>query len=125
MPVPAMRVCPDCNQENRLEAGFCRFCGAALSGLSPVNSSSHDFQLQPGMLIEGRYTVIRQIGEGGMGRVFLAVDNQGRRYVLKQVRELPENADVEDYEVYIRSIQREAQILSSLPHPYLPIARDF
>ncbi len=125
MPVPAMRVCPDCNQENRLEAGFCRFCGAALSGLSPVKSSSHDFQLQPGMLIEGRYTVIRQIGQGGMGRVFLAVDNQGRRYVLKQVRELPKNADVEDYEVYIRSIQREAQILSSLPHPYLPIARDF
>lgn len=125
IPVPAMRICPDCNQENRLEAGFCRFCGAALAGQSHASSGSHDVQLQPGMLIEGRYTVIKQIGEGGMGRVFLAVDNQGRRYVLKQVRELPENADVEDYEVYIRSIQREAQILSSLPHPYLPIARDF
>jgi serine/threonine protein kinase len=118
-------TCEYCGQISRQDSNFCRFCGAALKDLVPSQDNDMAVRLQPGMQLEGRYTVIKQIGEGGMGRVFLAVDHQGRRYVLKQIRELPAEADQEDYEVYIRSIQREAQILSSLPHPYLPIARDF
>jgi serine/threonine-protein kinase len=77
------------------------------------------------MLLQERYRVVEQIGEGGLGRVYLGTDPGGRRYILKQVRELHVGDDIEDYEVYLRSFQREANILSSLPHPYLPIARDF
>lgn len=122
----SFQACLDCGQQNRPQARYCRFCGAFLASLpQQATGNGQGARLRPGMLLEGRYTVVQQIGEGGLGRVFLAVDNQGRRYALKQVRELPENADPEDYEAFIRSIQREAQILSSLPHPYLPIARDF
>lgn len=108
-----------------MEASYCRFCGAALASVAMEVASRHTGRLQPGIVLEGRYTVVEQIGEGGMGRVYLATDQHGRRYVLKQVRELHQEAEIDDYEAYIRSIQREAQILSSLPHPYLPIARDF
>lgn len=124
-PDQQLLICENCGQIVQIETKFCRFCGAAQPRIPPESMLGPGSRLQPGMVLEGRYTVVKQIGEGGIGRVYLASDNHGKRYVLKQVRELPENADIEDYEVYIRSIQREAQILSSLPHPYLPIARDF
>lgn len=87
--------------------------------------ATHIAPLGPGTIVYDRYTVLDKLGEGGLGRAFLAQDGTGRHYVVKQIRERqPDDADSE-YEVYIRSFQREAHILSSLPHPYLPIVRDF
>jgi serine/threonine protein kinase len=97
-------------------------CGASLStGGSP----GEVVPLRPGMTLQGRYRVLEQIGEGGLGRVYLASDERGRKVVLKQIREPRLGEQVEDYDLYLRSFQREASILSSLPHPYLPIARDY
>lgn len=117
-----MKICPNCQQGNRIWANFCGQCGL------PLDESPHTgrfIQLQPGKLIDERYLVLEQIGEGGLGRVFLATDRAGRRFALKQIREKQSEFDRETYELYIRSFQREANILSSLPHPYLPIARDY
>jgi serine/threonine protein kinase len=120
-----MKLCPSCNHANREEAIYCNMCGTPL-----VDRQTHDLSLpssplKPGMLIRDRYTVVKQIGESGLGRVFLASDASGRRYAIKQIREFHADEDIADYQMYIRSFQREAKILSSLPHPYLPIARDF
>ena len=60
-----------------------------------------------------------------MGRVYLAQDSGGRKVAIKQIRELDAELDSGDYEIILHSFQREANILSSLPHPYLPIARDY
>ena len=82
-------------------------------------------RLHAGAVVQGRYYISQQIGEGGLGRVFLAQDEAGRRYALKQIREMPPPDGQAGDDIYLRSFQREAHILSSLPHPYLPIARDF
>lgn len=116
-------ICPSCHQENRLEARFCRNCGAQLSETAPI--STEFVILHPGMLVEDRYLIQQQIGEGGLSRVFLATDRNGRKVIVKQIREPHASDQVSEYEVLMRSFQREANILSSLPHPYLPIARDF
>ena len=81
--------------------------------------------LLPGQWIKGQYRVIDKIGEGGLGRVYLAQDSGGRKVAIKQIRELDAELGSGDYEVILHSFQREANILSSLPHPYLPIARDY
>lgn len=127
-----IRPCPQCRTPNRVEARFCRSCGATMDEETPLPETStpppapvEHVYLETGMLVDNRYTVVQQIGEGGMGRVFLAVDRAGRKYVLKQMREPEGHTENAEYEVYLRSFQREANILSSLPHPYLPIARDF
>ncbi len=120
-------LCPHCQGENRSVARYCQHCGFALQN-SPTQSDSPSTSftmLQPGMWLDNRYKVIKKLGESEQGRVFLAQDASGRLYALKQVRELYAQERLEDYNLYIRSFQREAQILSSLPHPYLPIARDF
>lgn len=116
-------LCPLCHQENRIGAHFCRFCGARLAADS--QAPSEFTPLQPGMLVENRYQILQQIGEGGLGRVFLATDRNGRKVVIKQIRDPQSAGQTADYDVFVRSFQREANILSSLPHPYLPIARDF
>ena len=62
----------------------------------------------------GRYTVLREIGRGGMGAVFLAERNDGefeQRAALKIIRQNFVNAEIE------RHFRRERQILASLNHP--------
>lgn len=123
--LPCDKACPLCQSLNRPGARFCNMCGAALIEAEPPPQETSFVQLRPGMTLEERYTIQEKIGEGGLGRVYLGVDRAGRRYVLKQIREQHPGEDPTAHEMYMRSFQRQADILSSLPHPYLPIARDF
>ena len=64
----------------------------------------------------GPYRVIREIGRGGMGSVFLAVrdDDEYRKEVaIKLIRHGMDTADV------LRRFRHERQILASLEHPYI------
>ena len=61
----------------------------------------------------GRYRVERELGRGGMGVVYLAVDTQlGRRVAIKV---LPPAVDPEHAERFLR----EVRVLSSLQHPHI------
>jgi serine/threonine protein kinase len=69
----------------------------------------------------GRFRVERLLGEGGLGRVFLAHDEQLRRPVAVKVPRperacLPGHAD---------SYLAEARILASLDHPHIVPVHDF
>ncbi|MBI5883251.1 MAG: protein kinase [Elusimicrobia bacterium] len=66
-------------------------------------------------LIGGRYELVFQIGEGGMGVVYLATDRQlGRKVALKKMRsEIKSNAAHRDKFV------EEARLVSRLAHPYI------
>lgn len=61
----------------------------------------------------GPYQVIRNIGKGGMGEVFLAYDtNCGRRIALKRIRE-----DLVSHPQIQKRFLKEARITSQLTHP--------
>jgi serine/threonine-protein kinase len=51
--------------------------------------SSHTVRLAPGQLLGGRYRIERELGEGGMGVVYLAIDEQvpGERFAVKVLKE--------------------------------------
>lgn len=59
-----------------------------------------------------RYEIVRRIGEGGMGAVYLAHDRELDRDVALKVLRAPEPTDEER-----TRILREARILASLEHP--------
>lgn len=59
-----------------------------------------------------RYAIIRRIGEGGMGTVYLARDRELDREVALKVLRAPAPADAEQLRML-----REARILASLEHP--------
>ena len=66
-----------------------------------------------GQKINGRYEIIRNIGEGGMANVYLALDTiLDRKVAVKVLR-----GDLATDEKFVRKFQREAQAASILDHP--------
>jgi serine/threonine protein kinase/formylglycine-generating enzyme required for sulfatase activity len=63
----------------------------------------------------GRYRVVKLLGEGGFGRVYLASDDQLERLVAVKVPHRRLVARPEDAEPYLR----EARIVAQLDHPHI------
>jgi serine/threonine protein kinase len=79
-----------------------------------------------GELLRERYRIIRPIGQGGMGAVYLAEDDRltGRQCAIKEVVSDPnasESALIQSQEQFYR----EASILARLDHPNLPKVSDY
>lgn len=69
------------------------------------------------IVLQGRYKIVRQIGKGGMGAVYLATDLRlGNQVALKETL----FAD----ETLLKAFEREARILASLRHAALPKVSD-
>ena len=81
--------------------------------------------LPEGTILNGRYEVLRKIGGGGMGAVYLASDNN-LGGVLRAVKEMVQ-AHIEDeqQEKAINDFKRESTILSTLDHPSIPTIFDY
>ncbi len=66
-----------------------------------------------GQKINDRYEIVRNIGEGGMANVYLAIDTiLNRKVAVKILR-----GDLATDEKFVRKFQREASAASGLDHP--------
>src|SRR5215472_15581473 len=56
---------------------------------APANPSTNTARLAIGHLLGGRYRIERELGEGGMGVVYLVADEQvpGERFAIKVLKE--------------------------------------
>lgn len=73
--------------------------------------------LAAGQVVNGRYRIIRLLGQGGMGAVYQAWDqNLDRPCALKE--------NLETNEGLSRQFEREARLLANLNHPNLPRVTD-
>ena len=72
--------CPACGVRNSPSVKFCGSCGAALSASAasiPATASQPSRNLpRPESFVDGRYKVVRLIGEGSSKTVYLAHDNK-------------------------------------------------
>jgi len=80
-------------------------------------------QLPAGQMLDGRYRVHRVLGQGGMGRVYLANDTRlaNRPVAAKEMiigDGIAEKKAIEDF-------AREARVLSALSHPGIPNVIDY
>lgn len=81
--------------------------------------------LPEGTILNNRYEIIRKIGGGGMGAVYLASDNN-LGGVLRAVKEMVQSHIEEDQqEKAVNDFKRESMILSTLDHPSIPTIYDY
>jgi serine/threonine protein kinase len=111
--------------------------GSATGGLGVSNTSATPHkgttgghqptikQLEAGTLLNGRYEIVRRIGGGGMGAVYLAKDrNLGD--APRAVKEMVEaHLDPAQHEKAIGDFKRESLLLTSLEHPSIPTIYDY
>src|SRR4030088_248438 len=74
--------------------------------------------LQPNSILQDRYLIVRQLGRGGMGAVYEAVDQR-----LDATVALKETFSVD--ERLRRQFEQEARLLAQLHHPALPRVSDY
>jgi len=98
-----------CSQghENPPNSRFCGDCGQLLP-------------LAIGQVIENRYRIVRQLGQGGFGCTFLAEDinRSNQSCVLKAFA--PQNQQPEQLQKAKELFEREARMLYQLQHPQIP-----
>jgi hypothetical protein len=82
-------------------------------------------QLEAATVLNGRYEIVRRIGGGGMGAVYLAKDrNLGD--APRAVKEMIEShLDPTQHEKAIGDFKRESLLLTSLEHPSIPTIYDY
>ena len=111
--------CPKCHAENREDSRFCSSCAAPLGQAgSPTVSLTRTLEtpvhvLKPGNLIAGKYKIIDEVGNGGMGVVYKAEDIKLKRSVA--LKFLPPHL-MDSLELKERFLI-EAQAAAALNHP--------
>ncbi len=82
-------------------------------------------QLEPGVLLNGRFEIGKKIGGGGMGAVYYARDKNlgdAPRAVKEMVQS---NIDEQQHEKAIADFKRESMLLASLEHASIPTIYDY
>jgi tRNA A-37 threonylcarbamoyl transferase component Bud32 len=118
--IPAVPRCPFCAAAVRPGANFCAVCGSRLTARGGAVLA------RGSRLHEGRYTIVRLLGQGGSGAVYLADDSRlGRQCVVKEL--LSTFASTAERRQAEADFQREALILArlSMEQGGLPQTYDF
>jgi predicted Ser/Thr protein kinase len=111
----AMKICPQCNTEYELDQRFCPKDGTTLK---MQGGQTGDLL---GQIIADRYHVLKKLGEGGMGTVYLAEHvKMGRKSAVKVMNPgMVADADA------ISRFNREAQNASRINHANVAAVYDF
>jgi serine/threonine-protein kinase len=109
-----MKICPVCSTEYPDDVKFCPNDGQTLRSAAPASNLV-------GQVIADRYHVVKKLGEGGMGQVYLAEHvKMGRRSAIKVMNP----SMVHDPDAVAR-FNREASNASRITHPNVCAIYDF
>ncbi len=109
-----MKLCPVCSTEFPDDVKFCPNDGATLRAAAPMSDLV-------GQVVADRYHVVKKLGEGGMGQVYLAEHvKMGRRSAIKVMNP----SMVHDPDAVAR-FNREASNASRITHPNVCAIYDF
>ncbi|HMC18426.1 MAG TPA: serine/threonine-protein kinase, partial [Gemmatimonadales bacterium] len=109
-----MKICPVCSTEYADDLRFCPNDGQTLRSSSPGTDLV-------GQVLADRYHVVRKLGEGGMGQVYLAEHvKMGRKSAIKVMSpSMTHDPDA------VARFNREAANASRISHPNVCAVYDF
>jgi hypothetical protein len=109
-----MKICPVCSTEYADDVKFCPNDGQTLRSAAPASDLV-------GQVVADRYHVVKKLGEGGLGQVYLAEHvKMGRRSAIKVMNP----SMVHDPDAVAR-FNREASNASRITHPNVCAIYDF
>ena len=116
-----MKACPSCGRLYPMDAGFCPVDGAQLISATQVPIQATGDDPRVGQMLFERYQVRRVVADGGMGRVYEALDMIERRNVAVKVL----HAEVARDPVQVARFKREFAVSKELPHDHIVEVLDF
>jgi serine/threonine protein kinase len=98
-----------CSKQHTNTSGnrFCTQCGESLP-------------IPQGDAIADRYKILRQLGQGGFGRTYLAEDSHASNQLCVLKEFAPQVEKAEDLRKAKELFEREANVLKKLQHPQIP-----
>lgn len=73
--------------------------------------------LEIGSLVDGKYRILRKVGQGSMGVVYMAINERANKtWAIKEVRK----DGTQNFEVVKQGLIVETDMLKRLEHPHLP-----
>ena len=109
-----MKVCPDCNSQAPDDTRYCPECGSPVQEANANSSQERSSQGDViGRVLFGEYTITKQLGEGGMGAVYLAEQNSIDQKIALKVL----HAEAAESDEIIQRFHREAKVISMISHP--------
>jgi serine/threonine protein kinase len=111
-----LKTCDACHRLFPDDGGFCPIDGQSLLPVETAALPSDPTDPRVGATLCGeRYQIWRRVADGGMGRVYQALDKtEGRTVALKIL-----HADVAQDEVSVERFKREFACSAALPHDYI------
>jgi eukaryotic-like serine/threonine-protein kinase len=111
--------CAHCQFDNVPGTRFCGRCGTPLADSAPSGASSTVIMtppprrdLSPGETFAGRYQIIEDLGQGGMGRVYKVYDTEvGEKLALKLL-----NPEIASDERTIERFRNELRLARTISH---------
>lgn len=126
---PLILFCGECGAANTVDATVCAACQQPFQPSAPVRSAPptprlplqiSSGQLPPVTLLNSRYEILREVGQGGYSVVYVAKDvrRKNKRVAIKQInlRSLSPRQMIEATDTF----NREVMLLSKFKHASLP-----
>jgi eukaryotic-like serine/threonine-protein kinase len=85
-------------------------------------AEAYEQELRTGIVLADRYSVLRELGRGGMAAVYLCTDRVSNESVAVKVLSLKQLPEGTNYALWFH---QEARALAALDHPSIVRARDF
>ena len=113
--------CPKCNTENSDTLKFCGECGTSLSSSSEVSPSMTKTlktpirRLEIGSTFAGRYEILKELGQGGMGEVYRVKDEKlDEEMALKVLK-----PEIAAYRGTIERFKNELKLARKIAHKHV------
>jgi serine/threonine protein kinase/tetratricopeptide (TPR) repeat protein len=108
--------CPKCQFENSSDSSFCSKCGTQISPVTEASPSPTETlqvsikELSAGSSFAGRYHIYEELGKGGMGRVYKALDKEIQEKVALKLLNPDVAADSRTIERFRNELKTARQI---------------
>ena len=108
--------CPKCNHENPDDSFYCAKCASPLKSPEDISVTktleTPVEELTTGFTFAGRYEIIEELGRGGMGRVYKALDKEIEENIALKLL----NPEIASDEKTIKRFRNELKFARKISH---------